>query len=55
MEPKELTKEIILLAKNMHIADKTERLEQNLVRENKIENGSNNFDNNIADNKMINW
>lgn len=46
----------MLLAKNIHIAKKIERLEQNLMRNNKIKYKGDNFDNNIAnkqDNKLV--
>ena len=47
--PKEWTEEEMLLAEDMHIAEKTERLEQNLMGEDEIEDGGDNSDDDIAD------
>lgn len=46
---KEQTEEKMLLAKDMYIAEKTERLEQNLIREDEIKNNGDNSDDNIVD------
>lgn len=39
----------MLLTKDIHIAEKTERLEQNLVERDKIEDRNNNFDENFVE------
>ena len=49
MGPKEWTEEEMLLAEDMHIAEETERLEQNLMGEDGIEDGGDNPDDDIAD------
>lgn len=56
MRSKEWTKEKILLVKDIYITKKIERLKQNLIEEDKIENKSDNFDDNIIDkqnNKLV--
>lgn len=49
MRLKKWTKEEMLLAKDMHIAEKREKLEQNLIGKDEIKNRLDNFDDNIAD------
>ncbi len=49
MGPKKWTEEEMLLAEDMHTAEETERLEQNLMGENGIEDGGDNSDDDIAD------
>lgn len=49
IEPKEWTEEEMLLVEDMHIAEETEWLKQNLMREDEIEDGDKNSDDNITD------
>lgn len=48
MGPKKQTEKKMLLAKGMHIADKTKRLKENLMKKDEIKNGSDNFNDDIA-------
>ena len=49
MGPKEWTEEDMLLAGNMHIAEDTERLEQNLMGVDGVEDEGNNSEDDIPD------
>ena len=49
MGPKEWTEEEMLLAEDMQIAEETEKLEQNLMGEDEIEDRGDNSDDDIAD------
>ncbi len=49
MRPKEWTEEDMLLAGNMHIAEDTERLEQNLMGVDGVEDEGNNSEDDIPD------
>ena len=49
MGPKEWTEEEMLLTEDMHIAEETVRLEQNLMGEDEIEDEGDNSDDDIAD------
>ena len=49
MGPKEWTEGEMLLAEDMQIAEETEKLEQNLIGEDEIEDGGDNSDDDIAD------
>ncbi len=48
MGPKEWTEGEMLLAEDMQIAEETEKLEQNLIGEDEIEDGGDNSDDDIA-------
>lgn len=49
MGPKDWTEEEMLLIEDMHIAEETERLEQNLMGIDDRENRGDNLDNDIPD------
>ncbi len=49
MGPKKWTEEEMLLAEDIQIAEETERLEQNVMEEDEIEDAGDNSDDDIAD------